>query len=99
MSQILSVPSPVAEIKTAGATQAVDIVSPDNFTWRISIQVYHYTVVSPNKGTLKFCEIGSNKGNFPLFMRFPYLKNFDEITPKSPKPSTEIGFSDHSRQI
>ena len=57
------------------------------------------TVVSSNKGTLKFCEIGSNKGIFPLFMRFPYLKNFDEITPKSPKPSTEIGFSDHSRQI
>ena len=27
-----------------------------------------YTVVSPNKRTLKFCEIGSNKGFFPLFM-------------------------------
>ena len=92
MSQILSVPSPVAEIKTAGATQAVDIVSPDNFTWRISIQVYHYTVVSPNKGTLKFCEIGSNKGIFPLVIRFPYLKNFDEIPPKSPKHVLNFAF-------
>ena len=55
------------------------------------------TVVSPNKGTLKICEIESNKGIFPLFIRFPYLKNFDEIPPKSPKPRTEIGFSDHIR--
>ena len=36
---------------------------------------------------------------FPLFIRFPYLKTFDEIPPKSLKPRTEIGFSDHSRQI
>ena len=57
------------------------------------------TVVSPNKGTLEIGEIGSNKGIFPLFMWFPYLKTFDEIPPKSPKPRTEIGFSDHSRQI
>ena len=56
-------------------------------------------MVSPNKGTLKICEIGSNKGFFPLFIRFPYLEIFDEIPPKSPKPRTEIGFSDHSRQI
>ena len=55
--------------------------------------------MSPNKGTLKFCETGSNKGNFPLFIRFPYLKNFDETPPKSPKSRTEIGFSDQSRQI
>ena len=55
--------------------------------------------MSPNKGTLKFCKTGPNKGIFPLFIRFPYLNNFDEITPKSPKPSTEIGFSDQSRQI
>ena len=54
---------------------------------------------SPNKGTLKFCEIRSNKGIFPLFKRFPYLKNFDEIPSKSPKLRTEIGFSDRSRQI
>ena len=60
----------------------------------MSLEVY--TVVSPNKGTLKFCEIGSNKGIFPLFIRFPYLKNFDEIPPKSPKPRTETGFSDQS---
>ena len=53
------------------------------------------TVVSPNKGTLKFCEIGLNNGNFLLFIQFPYLKNFDKISPKSPKPRTEIGFSDH----
>ena len=53
-------------------------------------------MVSPNKGTLKFCEIGSNKGIFPLFIRFPYLKNFEEIPPKSPKPRTETGFSDQS---
>ena len=44
MSQIFSVPSPVAEIKTAGATQAVDIVSPDNFTWRISVKVHNLVV-------------------------------------------------------
>ena len=50
-----------------------------------------------NKGTLKFCEIGSNKEIFPLFIRFPYLKTSDEIPPKSPKPRTEIRFSDHSR--
>ena len=58
-----------------------------------------YTVVSPNKVTLKICEIGPNKGIFPLFIRFLYLKNFDEIPPKGPKPYSEIGFSDHSRQI
>ena len=57
------------------------------------------TVVSPNKGTLKICEIGSNKGIFPLFIRFPYLKYFDEIPQKSPKPRTEIGFTDRSRQL
>ena len=39
------------------------------------------TVVSPNKGTWKICEIGSNKRIFPLFVRFPYLKTFDEIPP------------------
>ena len=55
-------------------------------------------MVSPNKGTLKICAIGSNKGIFPLFIRFPYLKNFDEISPKSPKPRTEIDLSDHSCQ-
>ena len=54
--------------------------------------------MSPNKGTLKFCEIESNKGIFPLFTRFPYLKNFDEISSKSSKP-TKIDFSDHSRRI
>ena len=32
-------------------------------------------------------------------MWFPYLKTFDEIPPKSPKQRTEIGFSDHTRQI
>ena len=36
----------------------------------------HYTVVSPNKGTLKICEIGSKKGI--LLILIPYLKNFDE---------------------
>ena len=56
-------------------------------------------MVIPKKGTLKICEIGSNKGNFPLFIRFPYLKNFDKIPPKSLKPRTEIGFLDNSRQI
>ena len=56
-------------------------------------------MVSPNKGRLKICEIGSNKGIFPFFIRFPYLKNFDEFPPNSPKSRTEIGFSDHSRQI
>ena len=56
-------------------------------------------MVSPNKGTLKFCEIESNKGIFPLFIRFPYLKNFDEIPPKNPKPRTGSGFSHQSRQI
>ena len=56
-------------------------------------------VVSPNKGTLEIGEIWSNKGIFPLFLRFPYLKTFDKIPPKSPKPRTEIGFSDHTRQI
>ena len=45
---------------------------------------------------LKICEIWSNKGIFPLFIQFPYLKKFDEILPKSPKPRTEIGFSDRS---
>ena len=55
--------------------------------------------MSPNKGGLKICEVGSNKGIFPLFIRFPYLKNFDEIPPKSPKPHTEIGFLDQSRYI
>ena len=29
-----------------------------------------FTVVSPNMGTLKICEIGSNKGIFPLFEKF-----------------------------
>ena len=57
------------------------------------------TVVSPNKGTLKICEIRSNKGIFPLFIRFPYLKNFDEIPPKSLKSRTEIVFLDNSCQI
>ena len=56
-------------------------------------------MVSPNKGTLKFCENESNKGIFPLFVRFPYLKNFDEISPKNPKQHAEVGLSDHSRQI
>ena len=55
--------------------------------------------ISPNKGTLEICEIGQNKGNFTLFIHFPYLKNFDEIPPKRPKPRAEIGFTDHSRQI
>ena len=32
-----------------------------------------------------------------VFIRFPYLKNFDEIPQKSPKSRTEIGFSDHIR--
>ena len=54
------------------------------------------TVVSPNKGTLKIDEIGSNKGIFPLFIQFPCLKTVDEIPPISPKPRTEIGFSDHT---
>ena len=55
-------------------------------------------MVSPNKGTLKIREIGSNKGIFPLFIRFPYLKNFDEISPKSLKSGTEIDFSDQVRK-
>ena len=40
------------------------------------------TVVSQNKGKLKICETGSNEGIFLLFIRFPYLKIFDEIPPK-----------------
>ena len=57
------------------------------------------TVMSSNKETLKICEIGQNKGTFPLLIRFSYLKNFDQIPLKSLKPRTETGFSDHSRQI
>ena len=56
------------------------------------------TVVSPNKGTLKFCEVWSNKGILPLFLRFPYLKNFDKIPSKSLQPRTKNSFSDQSRQ-
>ena len=52
-------------------------------------------VVSPNEGTLNIWKIRSNKGTFPLFIRFPFFSNFDKIPPKSPKPRTEIGFSDH----
>ena len=42
-----------------------------------------YTVVGPNKGMLKFCQNGSNKGIFPLFAQFPYFKNFPENCQKS----------------
>ena len=45
------------------------------------------TVVGSNKRTLKTREIVSNQGTFPLFIRFPYLENFDEIPPKSPNKS------------
>ena len=55
--------------------------------------------VSPNKRTLEIGEIWSKKGIFPLFLQFLYLKTFDKIPSKSPKPRTEIGFSDHDRQI
>ena len=55
--------------------------------------------VSPNKRTLEIGEIWSKKGIFPLFLQFLYLKTFDKIPSKSPKPRTEIGFSDHSCQI
>ena len=54
------------------------------------------TVVTPNKGTPKFSEIGSNKGIFPLFGQFPYLKNFPEIPEKKTKLCVEGSFSARS---
>ena len=62
-------------------------------------RILQYTVVNPNKETLKIYETGSNNEFFPLFIQFPYLKNFDEILPESSKPPTEIGFIDQSCQI
>ena len=53
---------------------------------------------SPNKGTLKFCEIRSNKGIFPLFTRFPYLKNFSKNVAKSQKLLPENKISDLNNQ-
>ena len=59
---------------------------------RQTILLKHTTVVSPNEGTVKFYESGSNKKNFPLFIRFPYFKNFDEISPKSLSHVLELAF-------
>ena len=47
-------------------------------------------MASSKKGTLKIHEIRSNKGIFPLFIRFPYLKNSYKSVPKSPKMVSEI---------
>ena len=51
---------------------------------------------SPNKGTPKFSEIGSNKGIFPLFKQFPYLKNFPEILEEKTKLCLESSLSARS---
>ena len=48
--------------------------------------------MSPNNGTLKICEIWSNKEVFP------YLKKSDEILSISSKSRTDIGFLDHNRR-
>ena len=43
------------------------------------------TVVGPNKGITKFCGIAWNKGKIPLFARFPYFKDVDEISAEKSK--------------